>query len=173
VTHPIRSLGVGYLAAQLRARGHDVSVVNCPITEPDWSSPPDPRVSLNSETLATKIRHGRIDVAGISCTFAHYFPYVLAIARQVKAVDVPVVVGGSHPTLCPNAVLQHRDIDVVVLGEGERTFCDLVDSGFSLDALARIDGLAYRKHGDLVISPRRQYIDDLDSIPFLFRTALY
>ena len=42
--------------------------------------------------------------------------------------DVPVVVGGDHPTVWPEKMLANPDIDVVVRGEGEATFVELLEA---------------------------------------------
>lgn len=41
--------------------------------------------------------------------------------------DIPVVWGGNHPTLVPASTAEHKLVDIVVMGEGESTFRNLVE----------------------------------------------
>jgi len=61
--------------------------------------------------------------------------------------DIPVVWGGIHPTLLPEQTLEHPDIDIVVQGEGEETFFELVralEEGTPLDI---VKGIWYKADG--------------------------
>ena len=50
------------------------------------------------------------------------------IAREVKRLypDMPVVLGGWHPSLLPDQTLAAEYVDVVVIGQGEDAFLDVV-----------------------------------------------
>src|SRR5262249_62394997 len=68
------------------------------------------------------------------------FPRALALARQVRAADIPVVIGGFHPSGCiamlpelPPDLKEALDLGVTLYaGEGEGRLADLlrdVDGG--------------------------------------------
>src|SRR3989441_11254676 len=50
------------------------------------------------------------------------------IARAAKALypDLPVVLGGWHPSLLPDQTLAADYVDIVVTGQGEDAFLDVV-----------------------------------------------
>jgi radical SAM superfamily enzyme YgiQ (UPF0313 family) len=77
-----------------------------------------------------------------------------------------VVVGGSFPSTAPQDCLKNPDIDVACCGEGELTTLDLVrawEQGRPLDA---VDGIVFRgADGQIVRTPPRALIDDLDEMP--------
>ncbi len=89
------------------------------------------------ETVERLVRERRPDVVGLSVmTFQR--PTALAIARLIRTLrpEVRIVVGGYDPSLAPEAYEACPDVDCIVRGEGEQTFCEL------LRALDRHDGLA-------------------------------
>ena len=63
-----------------------------------------------------------------------------------------IIVGGPHPTTSFKEVLNDKNIDVCVIGEGEATLAEIVDKLMSkkkklLDysELVKIDGIAFDK----------------------------
>lgn len=72
----------------------------------------------------------------------------------------------------PEETLQDKNIDFVVLGEGELTLRDLlvrINKGQHYDDL---DGLAFRQNGGIKINPKTFFIRDLDMLPFPSRELL-
>lgn len=101
----------------------------------------------------------------------------IQIARAIKRV-VPhayIVVGGQHPSLVPEYVLE-ESIDYAVLGEGEDTLPDLLSclEGRSKRSVLDVPGIAFRgEDGQLVLTKVRPRICDLDSLPPPKRYASY
>ncbi|MCD6310436.1 MAG: cobalamin-dependent protein, partial [Candidatus Eremiobacteraeota bacterium] len=123
-----------------------------------------------------KIRHNMnfspdddADIIGIS-SMSRYFPEAVRMAREIKAGrDVPVLLGGSHISALPDTLPDCFDIGVI--GEGEETFRELLilfkEKGEFLPGdLARIKGISYHQAGEVVTTPARALITDLDNIPF-------
>jgi len=72
-----------------------------------------------------------------------------------------VVFGGVHPSVFPEEVLADKNVDFVVLDEGEETMSELVAGRPSKDIL----GLCHKDGGQIVKNPMRPLIKDLGSIP--------
>lgn len=51
----------------------------------------------------------------------------LQISKIAKKIGKLVVWGGPHPTILPEQTLKNKNIDAVVIGEGEYAFIDLID----------------------------------------------
>lgn len=123
------------------------------------------------EQLRQLLHHG-IDgvgthVFGISAICSN-FPMALWIAKEIKAhrPDSLIIVGGAQPSSVPLETLKHFDfIDVVAVGEGERTLAEMVDCNFELERIAEIPGIAMRKENQGTINAKRDLIDDLDNLP--------
>lgn len=80
------------------------------------------------EELKTLLTTFKPDVIGIRTLtlFRRFFHEAAAMIRQ-WGFDVPIIAGGPYATSEYKDILQDCHIDVVVLGEGELTFCELID----------------------------------------------
>jgi radical SAM superfamily enzyme YgiQ (UPF0313 family) len=84
---------------------------------------------------------------GISIPFTHLYPAGLGLARIIRQFDedVPVAVGGPHVTYQDMVCLrQAPEIDVVVRGEGEWTFRDLIHAWDNHIDLGTVAGITWR-----------------------------
>ncbi|MBI5676800.1 MAG: radical SAM protein [Nitrospirae bacterium] len=64
-------------------------------------------------------------------------------------------------------VLQDAPVDYIVKGEGEVTFTELINALGTGREIRSISGLVFKDNiGDIVETPDREFIGDLDSIPF-------
>jgi anaerobic magnesium-protoporphyrin IX monomethyl ester cyclase len=110
------ALGVGYLAAALRSRGHDVSVVDAHALD------------LDDDRVAHCIAALEPTIVGLSLhSFADY-SHCVKISRALRELpNHPFCVwGGEHATFHAERILrQHQEVDAVALGEGEETMCAL------------------------------------------------
>jgi radical SAM superfamily enzyme YgiQ (UPF0313 family) len=98
----------------------------------------------------------------------------LKVARLVKKTNPGshVVFGGTHPTIYPREIAGQPEVDSIVVGEGEHTFSELLDAVDGGRSLSGIEGVGFRRNGDVVINPPREFIQDLDSLPFPDRELL-
>jgi amino acid adenylation domain-containing protein len=102
--------------------------------------------------------------------YREFFQKTVAQIRQ-WGIEAPIVAGGPHATSNYKAVLRDRNVDLVVLGEGELTFCELIekciDNGGKLpaeDVLEGIAGLAYLPDRDARINDFDRQIIMLDAV---------
>jgi tRNA A37 methylthiotransferase MiaB len=111
---------------------------------------------------------------GISCQFTPYVEETLKTAQIVKSINpaIPVIVGGSHASALPTEVLKNLCIDYVIIGEGEQTLTRLIDCIAEGRDPADISGIAFKRSGDVVINPRGEFIENLDSLPLPSRDLL-
>lgn len=102
---------------------------------------------------------------------------VETLTRTAKRLfpEVPVVLGGSHPSFLPESSLEQTGADFVVMGEGEETLSELIRYIETGDTrYSDILGLAYRDpSGSIAKTAPRPMINDLDSLPFPDRESLY
>jgi radical SAM superfamily enzyme YgiQ (UPF0313 family) len=147
-------LGLAYIASALLADGHDVSAVDFNVS------------GLNLRRLDSIIAGERPRMVGISAHTETY-PNGLAIAERVKELNpgIAVVMGGPHPTILPEQVLQSDVVDFVVIGEGEGTIVELacqLDQG--QEQFQEIKGLGY-KDGGIRLNDRRELLNP-DDLPY-------
>jgi radical SAM superfamily enzyme YgiQ (UPF0313 family) len=87
--------------------------------------------------------------------------------------DTTIVYGNYHATFNAERILRNYPfVDIIVRGEGEQTIIDLVESKKGLQRLEETPGITFRKGGEIVSTPDRVLIKDLDSIPIPDRSLL-
>ena len=128
------------------------------------------------EHLASFIADNKFDVIGLGFT-AGYFQYkkILKICHAINKVDTRpfIVLGGHGPTPVPEFYLKATGADVVVMGEGEKPFFNLVKALENKSSLHSIKGLAFIDgDGGYVINDREMPLEDLDAIPFPYYEPL-
>jgi anaerobic magnesium-protoporphyrin IX monomethyl ester cyclase len=90
----------------------------------------------------------------------------LAIARKVRDryPEIPIVWGGWHPTLLPEQTIVNELVDIVVRGQGERTFTELVHALESKKDLSTIPGITYKRNGAVISNLDRPF-EDINNFP--------
>lgn len=108
-------------------------------------------------------------VFGFSCMFSHSWPLVHELANEVKK-HFPMalfVVGGEHPSAMAEQILKAGVFDVVVRGEGEETFFELVSRFESQQEWRTVDGTAVlNSAGEYILNPPRKRITNIDELPW-------
>ena len=76
-----------------------------------------------------------------------------------KYPDVPVIWGGVHVSLLPEQTLSNPYVDIVVMGEGEQTFPELVKALQASTPLSRVKGICYKENGKFHYTETREFTD--------------
>ncbi|MDD5163042.1 MAG: radical SAM protein [Candidatus ainarchaeum sp.] len=87
----------------------------------------------------------------------------IKIARK-KNPFIPVVWGGYHCSLLPEETLKSEFADIVVVGQGQRPFAELVEALLEKKSLGAIKGIAYKNRGKITINPCREP-EDVNNFP--------
>jgi radical SAM superfamily enzyme YgiQ (UPF0313 family) len=121
---------------------------------------------LSDEDLKKQIKDYAPDIIGVTCMFTARTKDALHTCKLAKEVnaEVPVVLGGLHPSLFPREMLASGYVDYIIMGEGEFRFKNLIES-LNQGKVPDFDGIAYIKDGEHVVKPMQTRIQDLDSIP--------
>jgi len=117
------------------------------------------------ESFRMLLKKRRCDLVAIS-SMTGGFNNAKRLAEIAKSHGSFVVLGGFHPTALPEEVLKLESVDLVVLGEGEATFRELVQKGPSRE----VRGIAWKENGSIVYTGERALIEDIDSIAFPLRS---
>jgi radical SAM superfamily enzyme YgiQ (UPF0313 family) len=122
--------------------------------------------------IKSTIKQYKPDVIGISSK-SQNFASTCVVADLVKEIDrkTIVIIGGPHPSMVGRESLKNPNIDVVVRGEGEVTLVELLNAIEKEKSFDKIKGIVYRKNGKIVENEPREFIEDLDSLPFPHETA--
>jgi len=117
--------------------------------------------NLNVKEIMKEINEFSPDIVGISCCFTIGINFALKIAKESKKQGLSTVLGGWHPNFDYLEVLKYPFVDIVVRGEGEITFRELVKNR----NLEEIKGISYKDNGTIKNNPDRHLIKDLNKLP--------
>lgn len=97
----------------------------------------------------------------------------LAYARLVKEIsDVPVFLGGAHPTVDPENTISRPEVDFVCVGEGDNAIRVFFKRLLSNQNLAGIDNIWIKQGGQITKPAKVQMVKDIDALPFPDRELL-
>jgi len=158
-------LAFASMAAMLRERLSDlrVEILDAPVREMGW------------RTLAAEIQRRSPAFVGIgeeavSCVEG------LRLAKLAKTCGAKVIGGGCFFGHVAQPALATGLLDVIVHGEGEVTLVELVEAlrEGSVEALAKVNGISFvagetvraaSSAGEVITTPPRQLVADLDTLP--------
>ncbi|MCX6796828.1 MAG: radical SAM protein, partial [Candidatus Falkowbacteria bacterium] len=157
-------LGIAWIAAVLRTNGYpDVFLIDSVVNK------------YTNNDILKLLNAQHPDIIGLSFGTQNRFE-AFALAKIIKSNFslVPLIAGGAHPTLTADDTLQHIGaIDVVIRGEGELTFLNLVQTIEKKEDLSKVKGISYRdKDSQIHHNVNRELIADLDSLPLPARDLL-
>ncbi len=173
---PYPPLGTLYAASYMREKGYDVALFDAMLAEgtgawaaalrqyqPRYAVIFEDNFNYLSKMSLLRMRDAAFEMVGMA-----------------KAAGCTVIVSGADMTDHANQYLE-RGADYVLLGEGEETLAELIDylenhpspalpvnrEGVTSDSdLYRIQSLAYLDNSEMVKTPPRPVIRDLDALPF-------
>ncbi|MBU1627321.1 B12-binding domain-containing radical SAM protein [bacterium] len=78
---------------------------------------------------------------------------------------------GTHPSALTHELMNEcKELDAIARGEYDYTIRDLAFAIKNSTPFDRINGLTYRKNGNVIDNPNREIISNLDELPFVSRT---
>ncbi|NLP05699.1 B12-binding domain-containing radical SAM protein [Candidatus Fermentibacteria bacterium] len=147
--------GLAYVAASLRDAGHEVFVVDMEGNDLD----PDRAVEA-----VCSLRPDMVGFGGMVTRFR----FVREMGRELRK-RLPgafLIAGNSGATTIPGIYIESCGLDAVVIGEGEKTSCELASALESGAEWRHIPGLAFPDGVGIGRSPAREPVGDLDTIPW-------
>ncbi|MFH1317007.1 MAG: radical SAM protein [Candidatus Woesearchaeota archaeon] len=129
----------------------------------------DTRIEKNWKEVLGKILNKNPPVCvGITSMTGVQIKNALEVSRFVKRnSNVPVVWGGVHASLLPEQTLENKNIDIVIVREGDYAFCEVFENLRDGKSLEDVKGIYYKKDGKVIKNPPRELIKNLDELPVL------
>lgn len=152
----IQPYGLAVISSFLKSQGCDVTLYDAHAYH------------MKKEHILQFINKVNPSILGLP-VYTSQLPQTISFLKDVKRIkpEIITVVGGPHPTAeAENLLLQNKVIDIAVMNEGEFTMFEIIDrlqNNTSFDDLA---GIAYRVDGVVKVNSRREFIKDIDSLPF-------
>jgi radical SAM superfamily enzyme YgiQ (UPF0313 family) len=143
-------VGTAYLSAAAKQAGHEFIV----------------HLVSNRQTMLREIDAAKPNLIGFSC-MTPLMGETLSLASQIKKhFDLPIILGGPHPTLFPE-VIQEAAVDIVCRGEAEETLAELLTAIDEGRPYTQIRNLWVKQGGEVHQNPLRPFTDPLDGIPLI------
>ena len=151
-------LGLLYVGSYLKNSGYDVTLE----VIPSRSFKDDCFADRKAKDIAKR----DYLYVGFSVLTGPQTKFSAILSKKLKQFDgkLPIVWGGIHPSLMWEETLRESYVDIVAIGEGERTALQLADALAQNTALAEVRGIGYKADGRLRFNQERELIDDLDEI---------
>jgi len=150
-------LGLACISSILKHHSYNVSALNLN----HFNS------SEDEKQIQKAITDNNAKIVATGGLSAHYHK-IDKIFNIVKNIDenLITILGGGILSSEPNLIYKALKIDYGVLNEGELTIIELVDAIINNKEIEKVNGIIYEKDSSIKITPPRDSIDDLDSLPF-------
>jgi len=133
ISHPDPPLGIAYIVSVLSENDVDVF-----IHDTSWD--------MNLDNTIDAIEEFKPDLVGISSSTINISnSFKIAFACKSVDEDIKICIGGPHPTVLPEETLQNKNVDFIVIGEGEITFLHLTRFLEGKMDVNKIKGIGYKK----------------------------
>lgn len=116
--------------------------------------------------ILAKVKEISPDVIGISClTQTADISYLLS--HEIRKIsNAKIVFGNLHASYFAEDILRENVADIVAHGEGEETLLHLMKCLQNNNDLSSIEGISFRKDGEIIHNKKRNFIENLDNLPF-------
>jgi len=149
--------GLAYLAGYIRANSNvAITIIDAKFERLDFTM------------VLEKVRTINPDIVGLTAFTNEIKPAAFTAASIKKEIPQCVtLIGGVHVTAIPEETLKEfASFDIGVIGEGEETLLELVNTLRNKGNLEDVKGIIYRVNEELKKTVPRPRIADQDSIPY-------
>ena len=149
-------LGLLYVAASVEKTGrHLVEIIDAQVDK------------LDAKMLKEEITKRRPDAIGVTAMTFTLLDVIQTI-KMAKDVDpkIKIILSGPHVIIYPEETMTIKEVDFLVLGEGEKTINLLLDNINKPYELAKIKGLFFRRGQNIINTGPADFIEDLNELPF-------
>ena len=148
-------LGLAYIAAVVREAGHDVKIIEANAHNLTHDQIKQEILDFNADFIALSASSSLMNEVDKLC--------------DLCPENVTKILGGIHASSVPDDVLtNHPKIDLLVRREGEETIVEILKK----KPYEEIDGISYRRDGEIIHNKDSKFIEDLDSLPLPARDLL-
>ena len=153
-------ISLASLAAVVKLAGFSVDLVDCIAEKMSWDK--------FKEVLKEKKPKYVVINAITSIISNDLYVSYLAKAQGAKSIVI-----GPHITSLPKETMEkYPSVDLGILGEAESTIKELIDACEAGSDLSKVKGIVFRKEGKAIVTEKRPFIENLDSLPIALHELL-
>ena len=123
---------------------------------------------IHKKERLTQLLKKRPLLLGLSTMTCYQIKNTLRLAKLSRKIapDIPIIWGGTHPSMCAEQTLESELVDFVVKGEGEQTLLELVRAlQEGKKDFKEIDGLGWKNNGKQAVNKDRDFLN-IEDLPF-------
>ncbi len=164
VSYPI---GLAYIASNLEKNGFNVKILDTLVE--GWETKIEDQdsitIGISDDKIKEIIKEENPDFFGISSMFTTQSEQPHKLAKLIKEVfpNKKIIIGGPHASANAKEILNDKNFDFVVIGEGEITLVNLLNN---IDNPEKVNGIAFRKKEKIEFTNPADFIHNLDELPF-------
>ncbi|MCK9612278.1 MAG: B12-binding domain-containing radical SAM protein [Bacteroidales bacterium] len=167
--------GIEILTAVLKQHGHTVDLLLDPgLGKHYYLKLPFLNRLFSKNFLVKKAIAFNPDLIGMSVV-TNNFHYFREFGQKLKlAADIPIIVGGIHPTSVPEEVIKEDWVDMVCVGDGEEAISELAEKMENHQDIFHIKNLWIKdKNGKVYKNELRPLTENIDLHPFPDRSIYH
>lgn len=152
----VQPLALAYLAATAEELGYKIKIIDAMIMGYSFNDINKEIINFDPEVIGVTSWTQNIDSA-------------LQIISKSKKINPNLIsiIGGSHASLMAKEILkENKLVDIVVKGEGEKTFSEILEKIEKNQNYSTIKGIIYRDNERIIENKDREKIKHLDNLPF-------
>jgi len=167
-------LGLGYIASYSRKQGHEITIVNFQAKSylSYWQIKKSNSSTSTNNNVSDIIKY-KPKVVGISVTGVT-IREVIQITNDIKYINPDIYIcWGGHQAYqsAKDILMREKNVDSIVVGDGEITFAKILDSIEKNHCFSEISGIWYRENGKIRFTGKPPE-PELDTLPFPDRDTL-
>lgn len=125
-------------------------------------------INNNMDYMIREIYNAHPDILCFSC-YIWNMEIITYITKHIKKImpEVTIVLGGPEVSFDTENLMKENDaIDIVVIGEGEEIFKELIETLKHEGDYSQIEGLAFRARGEIIYTDPKKALLDMNTLPF-------
>jgi radical SAM superfamily enzyme YgiQ (UPF0313 family) len=142
-------LGLLQISALPHKNGHEIEILDCNKTR--------------TKGIKKKMKAADPDVVGFTSWTSGSLKSCIELSKFAKAnLNAKVVWGGVHASLLPMQVIGEDYVDIVVIGEGDFTFNEMIEN---LKHPEKVNGIAFKHRDKIKLNAKTKTPDNLNNLP--------
>ncbi|MBK1809542.1 B12-binding domain-containing radical SAM protein [Clostridium sp. YIM B02505] len=156
-------LGFSSIAAYLRERDINVEIIDAYLQD------------LDMDVVSNKLIYEQYDLIGFTLMSSEFFNNAKMVLEKISSElikrNITILAGGYYATFNSEKILKESNIDLVVMGEGERTILDLIDNLMGGKGFGKVKGIQYRENNNIIKTEPRNIMTskELTELPMMAR----
>ncbi len=144
-------LGLAYIASTLREDGHNLAFLSFSV--------------MDKMTIEKEIEKNKSEIVLVSVTTDAYELCKKLVSFISKKYNLPILLGGIHPTVCPDECMELDGLLGICIGEGEHAARELLAALVDKRGYTNIENLWIKQEGVIHKNDPGALIQNLDDLP--------